>query len=107
MGNKQVTFEDLAQILFLIGGLLLNPFLPSFGLQAMLSIAIGMMLPQRVVEPISRVLHKIPVVNIVIHWFENRLMERKRLKTVISRVIAGYFFTSLIGGVFILIACLL
>jgi len=102
-----MTVEDLRRILILIGGLLLNPLLPSFGLQAMLSIAIGMVLPQRVVEPINDILHRVPVISSVVSRFESKLVKRKRLRTAIPRVLAGYFLSSLLGGAAILIACLL
>ncbi|NIQ04585.1 MAG: hypothetical protein GWO20_02290 [Candidatus Korarchaeota archaeon] len=86
-----MTGEDLRRILALIVGLLINPLLPSFGLQAMLSIAIGMMMPQRVVEPVNDILHKVPVISNVVSRFENNLVKRKRLRTTIPRVLAGYF----------------
>jgi len=102
-----MTVEDLRRILALIGGLLLNPLLPSFGLQAIISIAVGMMLPQRVVESINHILHKIPKINSMVRRFENKLAKRKRLRTTIPRVLAGYFLTSLLGGAALLIAWLL
>lgn len=99
--------EGLKEILFLVASLLLNPFLSSFGLQTVISIAVGMVLPQRFVEPINRVLYRIPLINKVVVRFEEKLKQRKRLRTTIPRVLAGYFLTSLVGGILLLIALII
>jgi len=96
---------SLEDILFLIGSLLLNPLLPSFGIQTAISIAVGMILPQRVVDPINHILHKIPGLRKVACWFEEEL--KKRLKTTIPRMLAGYLTTSLVGGILLLVALLI
>jgi len=92
--------------LLLIGSLLLNPLLPSFGIQTAISIAVGMILPQRVVEPINYFLHKIPGIRRVVCWFEEKL-KKKRLKTVVPRILVGYFITSVTGGILLFIALLI
>jgi hypothetical protein len=107
MRSEEMPTEGLKEILLLIASLLLNPFLPSFGLQTAISIAIGMMLPQRFVEPINLILYKIPLINKALIRFEKKLKQRKRLKTTIPRILAGYFITSLVGGILLITAFIL
>jgi len=99
--------QSLKEILFLISSLLLNPFLPSFGLQTAISIAVGMVLPQKIVDPINHVLHRIPLISNVVDKFEEKLKKKKRLRTTIPRIIAGYLFTSMIGGIVLLMASII
>jgi hypothetical protein len=98
--------DVLRWTLLLIGGLLLNPFLPTFGLQLAVSVAIGMLLPQRIIEPVNHILHRIPVVKNVVRWFEDKLRKKRRLRTTIPRVLVGYCFTSLLSIVAIFISYL-
>ncbi|MEM7827014.1 MAG: hypothetical protein QXQ40_02200 [Candidatus Aenigmatarchaeota archaeon] len=80
-----------------------NFLIPDFGLQLIISLAIGMLLPERIVNPINNFVIKLPGVK----RFENFLSKNKRLRTIIPRIIAGYFFTYLIGGIFLVIGYML
>lgn len=90
----------LREILLTIGLFFTNFFVPDFGLQFLVALAIGMILPERIVEPIHKIILKVPGVR----KFENILSKNKRLQTIIPRIIAGYFFTYLIGVVCLIIA---
>lgn len=93
----------LKQILLTIGLFFTNFFVPDFGLQLLVALTIGMLLPQKIVEPIHKIVVKIPGVK----RFESFLSKNKRLQTIIPRIIAGYFFTYLIGFTSLLLAYLI
>jgi len=95
---------SLKSILFLIFVLFSNPLVPDWGLQLLVALAIGMILPERVVHPLDTLISKIPGVNKFKGYLENhKWMKRfresgqRRIQQIIPRVIAGYLFTYLIG----------
>ncbi|MEM5855454.1 MAG: hypothetical protein QW472_04030 [Candidatus Aenigmatarchaeota archaeon] len=90
----------MKEVLTLIGLMFSNPIFPDFGIQFLVSLAIGMMLPEVIISPIDRLVRKIPGVD----KFVKRLGKNKRLRTIIPRILAGYFFTYLIGFSFLLLA---
>lgn len=90
----------LKQVLLTIGLFFTNFFVPDFGLQFLTALAIGLILPEKVVEPIHKLIIRIPGVK----KFEKILSKNKRLQTIIPRIIAGYFFTYLIGAICLLLA---
>jgi hypothetical protein len=90
----------LKNTLIAIGLMFTNFVIPDFGIQFIVSIAIGLMLPEKIVDPINKLVLKIPWVKV----FEKALSKNKRLKTIIPRIIAGYFFTYLIGGICLFVA---
>ena len=83
----------LKEVLLTIGLMFSNPFFPDFGLQFLVSLFIGMLLPEKIINPLNRVILKVPGVK----RFEDALKTRKRLQTIVPRIIAGYFFTYVIG----------
>ncbi|MEM5766125.1 MAG: hypothetical protein QW423_00585 [Candidatus Aenigmatarchaeota archaeon] len=93
---------DIRQILFLIGLLFSNPIVPDWGLQFAVSFLIGLILPDFIINPIDRVVRKIPGVEKFVEF----LGRNKRIRTIIPRILAGYFFTYLIGWTFLLIGWL-
>ncbi|MEM7816378.1 MAG: hypothetical protein QXZ20_00525 [Candidatus Aenigmatarchaeota archaeon] len=90
----------LKEILLTIGLFFTNFFIPDFGLQFLVAFIIGLILPERIVEPIHKIIVRIPGVK----KFESILSKNKRLQTIIPRIIAGYFFTYLIGAICLLLA---
>jgi hypothetical protein len=92
----------IRQILFFIGLMFSNPIIPDYGLQFLVSLFIGLLLPDFIVESIDNLVRKIPGVE----KFVKLLGKNKRIKTIIPRILAGYFFTYLIGWVFLLIGWL-
>jgi hypothetical protein len=90
----------LKNTLIAIGLMFTNFVVPDFGIQFIVSTAIGLMLPEKIVDPINKLVLKIPWVKV----FEKTLSKNKRLKTIIPRIIAGYFFTYLIGGICLFVA---
>lgn len=86
-----------------IGLFFTNFFVPDFGLQFLVALTIGLILPQKIVEPIHKIIIKIPGVK----KFESVLSKNKRLQTIIPRIIAGYFFTYLIGAICLFLAYLI
>ncbi|MBU5678381.1 MAG: hypothetical protein KQA36_00610 [Candidatus Aenigmarchaeota archaeon] len=93
----------LKEVLITIGLFFTNFFVPDFGSQFLVALGIGLILPEKVVEPIHKIILKIPGVK----KFESVLSKNKRLQTIIPRIIAGYFFTYLIGAICLLLAYLL
>ena len=92
----------LKDILFLIGLMFSNPIFPDLGLQFLTSFLIGMLLPESVIEPIDAFVRKIPGVE----KFVEHLGKNKRIRTIIPRILAGYFFTYLVGYFCLLLATL-
>jgi cellulose synthase/poly-beta-1,6-N-acetylglucosamine synthase-like glycosyltransferase len=93
---------DLRQILFFIGLMFSNPIIPDYGLQFLASLLIGLLLPSFIIDPIDKLVRKIPGVE----RFVKLLGKNKRIRTIIPRILAGYFFTYLIGWIFLLIGWL-
>jgi len=54
---------------------------------------IGLILPERIVIPLDRLISKIPGIT----RFKRYLSKNKRLEQIIPRIIAGYVITYLIG----------
>lgn len=77
----------------LIGLWFSNPFVPDFGTQLLASFTIGMLLPQRIVEPLNNLVLKIPGIKI----FEDFLSKHERFRTIIPRIFAGYVVTYAMG----------
>ncbi|MDD1675423.1 MAG: hypothetical protein LUQ17_01905 [Methanomicrobiales archaeon] len=92
--------EYLREILFIIALLFTNPFVPDWGLQLLVATIIGMLLPERVVRPLDRLISRIPGVT----RFKSYLSKNKRLEQIIPRIIAGYVVTYLIGWTSLFIA---
>lgn len=90
---------DLGQILLFIGLLFSNPFIPDYGLQFIVALLIGLILPEAIVNPIDKLVRKIPGVERFVNW----LGKNKRIRTIIPRILAGYFFTYLIGWLLLLV----
>ncbi|MEM5772916.1 MAG: hypothetical protein QXL86_01680 [Candidatus Aenigmatarchaeota archaeon] len=93
---------DIRQILFIIGLMFSNPIFPDWGLQFMVSLLIGLLLPDFIIAPIDKLVRKLPGVE----RFVKFLGKNKRVKTIIPRILAGYFFTYLIGWTLLLIGWL-
>ncbi len=83
----------LKEILLTIGLMFSNPFFPDFGLQFLVSLSIGMLLPEKIINPLNKIILKVPGVK----KFEDALKTRKRLQTIVPRILVGYFFTYAIG----------
>ena len=92
--------ESIKTILFTIGILFSNPFVPDYGLQLAVAIVIGLILPEKIVNPLNEFVLLIPGVK----KFEKFLSKNKKLKTIIPRIFAGYFFTYVIAGISLVIA---
>jgi len=90
----------LKNILFAIGLMFTNFIFPDFGIQFIVALSIGLILPEKIINPINKFILKIPGVK----KFEELLSKNKKLKTIIPRIIAGYFFTYLIGGICLFVA---
>ncbi|MEM7826055.1 MAG: hypothetical protein QW451_00275 [Candidatus Aenigmatarchaeota archaeon] len=90
---------DFRQIFLLIGLLFSNPFIPDYGLQFLAALLIGLILPDSIVNPIDKLVRKVPGVERFVKW----LGKNKRIKTIIPRILAGYFFTYLIGWLLLFI----
>lgn len=88
----------LEKILLLIGTWFSNPFIPDFGVQFGLSTAIGLLLPERIVKPISKSIEKIPGIGKFIQKFEKKLENYEKFKYIVPRIIAGYAITYCIGA---------
>ena len=91
-------------VLFTIWLLFSNPFVPDWGLQLMVSVVIGLLLPEIIVNPLDNLISRIPGVTRFKDYLHNheRLKglyssKSKRLQQIIPRTIAGYVFTYLIG----------
>ena len=93
---------DIRQALLLIGLMFSNPIIPDWGLQFLVSLFIGLLLPDFIINPIDNLVRKIPGVE----KFAKFLGKNKRIKTIIPRILAGYFFTYLIGWTLLLIGWL-
>jgi len=85
--------DYLRDILFVIALLFTNPFFPDWGLQLLVATIIGLILPERIVIPLDRLISKIPGIT----RFKRYLSKNKRLEQIIPRIIAGYVITYLIG----------
>jgi len=85
----------LKTVLLTIGLMFSNPILMDFGLQFLASLAIGLILPKFMINPINTIMLKIPGVK----TFEDFLSKNERLKTIVPRIIVGYLFTYIIGFV--------
>jgi hypothetical protein len=90
----------LREILFLIGFFFTNPFVPDFGLQLLVATAVGLVLPESIVQPLDVQISRIPGVT----RFKSFLSRNKRLAQIIPRIIAGYVITYLMGWTSLLIA---
>jgi len=90
----------LKNILLTIGLMFTNFIVPDFGIQFIVALSIGLILPEKIINPIHKLILKIPGVK----NFEKFLSKNKRLKTIIPRIIAGYFFTYLIGSICLFLA---
>ena len=90
----------LKGVLMLIGLWFSNPFIPDFGIQFLVSFTIGMLLPQKIVEPLNKIVLKVPYVD----KFEKFLKSHRRFRTIIPRIFAGYFITYCIGWSLLLIS---
>jgi hypothetical protein len=90
---------SLRDALFLIGLMFSNPIVPDYGLQFFASLIIGLLLPEIIVNPIDKLVRKIPGVE----KFVKHLGKNKRIKTIIPRILVGYFFTYIIGWSLLLI----
>jgi len=99
-----IEIAKIKAILFFIAIAFSNPFVPDFGTQFILAFAIGMVLPCRIVRPLHEFILKIPQ----IRKFEKHVKKHKRVreilksrnqrvKTVVSRVLAGYIVTYIIA----------
>ena len=89
----------MKNILLLIGLMFSNPVFPDFGIQFISAFIIGLLLPKIIINPINQIVLKIPGVK----KFEKILSKNERIKTIIPRILAGYFFTYLIGGICLLL----
>jgi hypothetical protein len=87
-------------ILLLIALFFTNPFVPDFGLQILIATAIGLILPRSVVDPLDRLISRIPGVT----RFKKFLSRNERLSQIIPRIIAGYVITYLIGWISLFVA---
>jgi len=93
----------LKNIFITLGLMFSNPVFPDMGLQFLVSFSIGMLLPKKIINPINGFVLKVPGVR----KFESILSKNERLRTIIPRILAGYFFTYLIGGICLVIGYLL
>lgn len=89
----------LKTIFITIGIWFSNPFVPDFGTQLLTAITIGMLLPEKIVIPLNKIVLKIPGIK----SFENFLKKYKRFRTIIPRIFAGYVITYIIGWSLLLI----
>jgi len=97
-------FISVKALLFTIWLLFSNPLVPDWGLQLLVSIAIGLLLPGAIVRPLDALISKIPGVERFKQYLRtNPSMQRfytsksQRLREILPRTIAGYLFTYLIG----------
>lgn len=96
--------ETLKSSLITAGLLIGIPIFPDWGIQIAIAIAIGMLLPEKMISPIDNFVKMVfPPTKI----FEEKLGKSKRLKKIIPRIIAGYMFTFLIGITLITIGLIL
>ena len=91
-------------VLFTIWLLFSNPFVPDWGLQLLVSVVIGLLLPELIVHPLDRLISKIPGVTRFKDYLHNHERLKglyssgsRRLQQIIPRTIAGYLFTYLMG----------
>lgn len=96
--------ETLKTTLITAGLLIGIPVFPDWGIQIAIAVAIGLLLPERIILPVDNF---VKVVFPPAKMFEERLQKNKRLKKLIPRIIAGYLFTFLIGITLITIGFLL
>ncbi|KXA95753.1 hypothetical protein AKJ65_00820 [candidate division MSBL1 archaeon SCGC-AAA259E19] len=60
-------------------------------------------MPKFIVNPLNKFLLMIPLIGWGIGWFEEKLEGHERVQTAFPRLLAGYFFTYLIGGICLLL----
>jgi hypothetical protein len=106
-------------ILALIALWFSNPLVPDFGIQFLVAIIIGLLLPCRIIDPIydfikKNIIEQISILNrfeksLYKHPRVKKLMKTKneRIKTIIPRIIAGYAVTYLIAYLLLIYLCLL
>lgn len=103
----------IKNILLFIGIGFTNPVVPDGGSQFLAAVIIGTVVPKMMVSPLHCFLLKIPLIGLGVQKFEQKLenankfeipfsdreIDLKRFKTAFPRLIAGYFFTYIIGGI--------
>jgi len=80
------------------------PGVPDWGIQITVAFFIGMLLPERIVEPVD---HFVKIVFPPAEVFEDKMKRYRKFKKIIPRLIAGYFFTFIIGVTLIAVGLLL
>jgi hypothetical protein len=93
-----IPFPDLTHLtlkgaVMLIGIWFSNPFVPDFGTQLLAAVTIGLLLPEKIVNPLNELVLRIPGIK----KFEGFLKKHKKLRTIIPRIFAGYVMTYIIG----------
>ncbi|MDI6719000.1 MAG: hypothetical protein QMD46_05255 [Methanomicrobiales archaeon] len=91
-------------VLFTIWLLFSNPFVPDWGLQLLVSVIIGLLLPEIIVHPLDSLISRIPGVTRFKEYLRNHERLKglyssgsRRLQQIVPRTIAGYLFTYMIG----------
>src|SRR5690606_11853862 len=95
---------SIKTLLFTIWLLFSNPLVPDWGLQLLVSVAIGLLLPGSIVRPLDGLISKIPGVERFKQFLRTHpklqgfyTSRNQRLREILPRTIAGYLFTYLIG----------
>lgn len=103
-----IPIAELKTVLLFIAITFSNPFIPDFGTQFLIAFVIGMILPARIVDPLHDFIRRIPQIK----KFEKKIERHKRVRalvkskhervrTIVSRVLAGYivtYFIALLAG---------
>lgn len=99
-----MSLPAIKSILITAGLLIGMPVVPDWGIQIAIALAIGLILPHKIIKPIDNF---VKVIFPPAKMFEEKLHSHPRFKKLIPRIIAGYLFTFLIGVTLITIGLLL
>jgi hypothetical protein len=91
----------IGYIIRTIGVLLLPLPIPDFGLTFLIACTIGLFIPKLISERVNNFLLKIPLIVYIISLSMKGLRKLKIDEDLISRIILGYLFTMVIGGILI------
>ena len=80
-----------------IGVILLPTPIPDFGITFFIACTIALFIPKVMSEKVNNFLLKIPLIGRIISWSMKVLRKLKIDENLISRIIIGYLFTTVIG----------
>ncbi len=86
--------ETLKSTLITVGLLIGIPVFPDWGIQIAVALSIGLLLPEKLISPIDNF---VKIIFPPAKAFEEKMKNKKRLKKLIPRIIAGYLFSFIIG----------